>query len=353
MAAPLLTTPPNDGHLWIPPDALPGVKIRYTLGRNDGNYLNRKLRAIITTEASHTMGGSSTESMQGFANAEMGASATLAEVATFTDGSLLQSLPLDLMGVGSVALTPWGLTHESAEMSGDPNAQPWTPVHMDTKVALTAWLIRNPLLKAGDRKWAKLQIPYQVCVSPYPNTPALGGLGFHTQFGDCGLQAGGTNPWSLYCKSCPGYMRRGYPPGKFPGLLGLPNIPGNFRDYVQRVGAALATNPEPTPPEEEDMANYVKLTGNDTWFQDGAVVMRVPSEDVPKDHTIRDVSLAYFKRRGLSGPLPGPADGTDPKRQWTAADFLYLLPDGVKGDKGDPGEIVVGQVIPGEFKVTG
>ena len=257
MPAVLLDSPP-DGGLWIPPDALGSdVKIVYTRGRNDGApgpYYGRRVRDVITTEASHTMGGPNTETPQSFANGEMGSAATLAEVATFPaqaspwgKPTLLQSLPLDAMGVGSVALTPWGLTHESAELRGDPNAQPWTPDHIDLKARLTAWLIRNPLADV-DRQWRKLQIRYQVCASPYPSMAALGGLGFHTMFGDCGTQAGGTNPWSLYCKSCPGYQRRGYGPGKFPGVADLPDAPGNFRDYYQRVGALLT----PTIPQEGD-----------------------------------------------------------------------------------------------------
>ena len=252
MPAVLLDSPPHDGGMWIPPDALgPDVKIVYTLGRNDGSGYpyGRRIRDVITTEASHTMGGPGTETPQSFANGETGAAATLAEVATFPAAAspwkkptLLQSLPLECMGVGSVALTPWGLTHESAELSGDPNAQPWTPDHVDLKARLTAWLIRNPL------GWRKLQIRYQLCQSPYPSTAALGGLGWHTMWGDCGLQAGGSNPWSLYCKSCPGYARRGYPAGKFPGLGAIPDVPGNIRDYYQRVGALLT----PAFPEEGD-----------------------------------------------------------------------------------------------------
>lgn len=259
MPAVLLFQPPDSTGLWIPPGALGnGVKIVYTPGRNDGSDYpyGRKVRDIITTEASHTMGGPNTETPQSFANGEMGSGATLAEVATFPAEAspwgvptLLQSLPLECMGVGSVALTPWGLTHESAELRGDPNAQPWTPDHIDLKARLTAWMIRNPLAAAGDRRWNKLQIRYQVCQSPYPNTAALGGLGFHTMWGDCGLQAGGTNPWSLYCKSCPGYFRRGYPAGKFPGVDDLSSLPGNFRDYYYRVGALLGT----TNPEEDDL----------------------------------------------------------------------------------------------------
>ena len=263
MAAPLLDRPPDDGHLWIPPGALgPGIVMRYTLGRNDGGYLGRAKRNIITMEISHTMGGSSTESMQGFANSEMPAKATLAEVATFTDGAFLQSLPLDIIGAGSVKGCATGLTHESAELAGDPNAQPWTPAHLATKVALTTWLIRNPLLAAGDRKWGKLQIRLQIVRNPYAPTPDVGGLGDHTMWDTCGVAMGGTNPWTLYCKSCPGWERRGttrkvqFPTSQ---VTDIPLTPGNFRDYYEQVGRRLAP-PHPAitiEPGDDDMADYI------------------------------------------------------------------------------------------------
>ena len=253
MAAPLLTAPPDDGLMWIPPGALgPQFTYLYTLGRNDGAYLARKRRTAVHIEISHTMGGPGTETPQSFANGEMGSAATLAEIATFpaaawTTGKavLLQSLPLDIIGAGSVDGGATGITHESAELAGDPNAQPWTPDHLALKVALTAWLIRNPL------GWPKLAIRYQVCKSPYGPTPALGGLGAHTMWDTCGVQAGGTNPWTLVCKSCPGWKRRGttrkvmFPTGQ---ITDIPFEPGNFRDYYQRVGAALT----PIPPTQED-----------------------------------------------------------------------------------------------------
>jgi len=54
MPAELLKSPPDDGHLWIPPDALPGVTILYTRGRNTGesdgtfSYLRRQKRQVAT-----------------------------------------------------------------------------------------------------------------------------------------------------------------------------------------------------------------------------------------------------------------------------------------------------------------
>ena len=373
MPAVLLDQPPDSG-LWLPPDALgPDVKIVYTKGRNNGAgppYYGRRVRDVITTECSHTMGGAGTETPQSFANAEMGSSATLAEIATFPAAAspwgkptLLQSLPLDAMGVGSVALTPWGLTHESAEMAGDPNAQPWTPDHLALKVAFTAWLIRNPRLAAGDRQWRKVQIRYQVCSSPYPNVASLGGLGFHTMFGDCGTEAGGTNPWSLYCKSCPGYVRRGYGPGKFPGVDNLPKGAGNFRDYYERVGLALLppTIPETPDPMGDEM--YVVLDTDKAkpaaaiWTAGGGWVSHVTTgaDVLPAGSPIVPVPLAWFSRQWLVGNLP-----SDPNHAWKASEFRGHVPDpvtwrgpagaegptGPAGPQGEPGPAGADGVIP-------
>jgi hypothetical protein len=248
MPAELLTTPPDDEHLWIPPDALPGIPIFYTPGRNsrDGNgrftYLRRQRRSIITVEISHTMAGKTTETMQGFANSEMGEKATLAELATFTDGSVLQSLPLDIVGQGSFKGSLVGLTHESAEEAGVPDEMPWNPTHVRTKVALSAWLIRNPLLAAGDLKWGKLQIRYQLCRSPFAPTADEGGLGCHTMWDTHSILTDGKNPWSKVDKTCPGVRRRGtarrtqFPNGQ---ITDIPLVPGNFRDYFEQVGREL------------------------------------------------------------------------------------------------------------------
>lgn len=263
MAAPILDRPPNDGHLWIPPGALgPDFVIKYTLGRNNGGYLDRKKRTAIHTHVSHIMGNGKV-TPQGFANSEMPSDATLAEIATFPASNspwgkptLLQSLPLDIIGAGSVAGGATGLTEESAQnVTGDANVYLWPPDHIALKVALTAWLIRNPLAAAGDRKWRMMDIRYQITKSPYGPTPELGGLGDHTMWGTCGVQAGGTNPWSLYCKSCPGWARRGTQRNvQFPNsvVTDIPSQAGNFRDYYERVGVALMPGGgDPEPPEDD------------------------------------------------------------------------------------------------------
>jgi hypothetical protein len=248
MPAVLLREPPDDEHLWIPPDAIDGVTILYTPGRNsrdpDGrfSYLRRARRKIVTIEISHTMAGGNTETPQSFANGEMAADATLAELATFTDGTILQSLPLDIVGVGSYKGSVVALTHESAEEAGNPNEQPWTPVHMRTKVLLSAWLIRNPLFAAGDRRWGMVQIRYQLCRSPFAATAADGGLGDHTMWDTHSVLTDGENPWSKFDKSCPGWRRRGTQRRRqFPNgvITDIPHEPGNFRDYFEAVGTAL------------------------------------------------------------------------------------------------------------------
>ena len=248
MPAQLLETPPDDEHLWIPPDALPGVTILYTPGRNtresDGSftYLRRQRRQIATIEISHTMAGGGTETPQSFANNEMPDEATLAEIATFTDGTLLQSLPLDIVGVGSYKGSLMGITHESAEEAGDPNKVPWNPVHLRTKALISAWLIENPLFAAGDRKWGILNIRYQICKSPFASSAEDGGLGCHTMWDTKSIETGGENPWSKFDKSCPGWTRRGtkdrlqFPTGN---ITDIPLEPGNFRDYFEEVGRLL------------------------------------------------------------------------------------------------------------------
>ena len=248
MAAQLLTTPPDDEHLWIPPDALPGVTILYTPGRNsrehDGSftYLRRQRRKIATIEISHTMAGRGTETPQSFANNEMPDEATLAEIASFTDGTLLQSLPFDIVGVGSYKGSLNGITHESAEEAGDPNLKPWNPVHLKTKAMVSAWLIRNPLFAAGDLKWGIIQIRYQICKAPYAPTAADGGLADHTMWDTKSVLNGGRNEWSKFDKSCPGWTRRGtdrrlqFPTGN---ITDIPLEPGNFRDYYEEVGRLL------------------------------------------------------------------------------------------------------------------
>ena len=255
MAAQLLTSPPDDEHLWIPPDALPGIQILYTPGRNsrDANgqftYLRRVRRKIITIEISHTMAGGGTETPQSFANGEMPDEATLAEIATFTDGTVLQSLPLDIVGVGSFQGSLVGLTHESAEEAGDPNKMPWNPVHLQTKAQLSAWLIRNPLFEAGDLKWGMLQIRYGLCRSPFAPTRDEGGLGDHTMWDTksiLNVKENGQNPWSKFDKSCPGWERRGtqrrvqFPTGN---ITDIPLKAGNFRDYYEEVGRLLNEDP--------------------------------------------------------------------------------------------------------------
>ena len=130
MPAELMTSPPDLDHLWIPPDALPGVTILYTPGRNSRNgqgqfdYAERQKRSDIFIEISHTMGGPGLETPQSFANSEMPSGETLAEVATFSDGTVLQSLPLEFIGQGSVAGGLTGLTHESAEEAGNADEIP-------------------------------------------------------------------------------------------------------------------------------------------------------------------------------------------------------------------------------------
>lgn len=264
MAALILDSPPDNENWWIPPDALPGIEILYTPGRNtkDSNgrwsYHSRKRRTGCYLEIFHTMGGSSTESLQGFANSEMGANATLAELATFTDGRILQSLPLNIIGAGSVAGGATGITNETAEIKGDPNLQPLTEVQLETKAQLTAWMIKNPL------GWKGFEIPYQVCKSPTPSRPDRGGLGAHTMWGICGVSAGGTNPWSLYCKSCPGWYKRGtrreimFPNSAF---TDIPWQFGNFRHYSDRVAQLLEPNvPQPpiTPDVEDNMLFQIR-----------------------------------------------------------------------------------------------
>jgi hypothetical protein len=258
--APLLREPPDDGHLWIPPDALPGVTISYTLGRNNDGYLLRAKRTKIHVEISHTMSGPFTETMQGFANGERPEDATLAEVASFTDGTLLQSLPLDIIGAGSVDGGLTGLTHESAELEGDPEVQPWTPIHLATKAKLSAWLIRNPLSAAGDRKWRMLDIRYQVCQAPNASAPELGGLGYHTMWGKSAKAEGGTNPWTKTARSCPGSFRRGtdrdipFPNGV---ITDIPLKAGNYRDYYETVGRLLADQSrERTAGGDDDMPTH-------------------------------------------------------------------------------------------------
>lgn len=267
MGALILNAPPDNFNWWIPPNAIPGVEILYTPGRNsklnDGrwSYHVRKHRDGLFTEIFHTMGGSSTESLQGFANSEMGSNATLAELATFVDGKVLQSLPLNIIGAGSVAGCATGITNETAELAGDVNAQPLTDTQLLSKAKLTAWLIRNPL------RWPNFSIPYQICRSPTAPSPSWGGLGDHTMWGICGKAEGGTNPWSLYCKSCPGWYKRGNRNNiQFPNsrVTDIPLQRGNFRDYYELVGSLLLPAPPPpgpiTPTEiEEDMLFQVRI----------------------------------------------------------------------------------------------
>lgn len=252
MPAELLKSPPDDGHLWIPPDALPGVTILYTRGRNtresDGtfSYLRRQKRQVATIEISHTMAGSGTETPQSFANGEMPDKATLAEIASFTDGTLLQSLPLDIVGVGSYKGSLMGITHESAEEAGNPNEKPWNPTHLRTKALVSAWLIRNPLLAAGDRKWGIIKIRHQLCKSPFASTAEDGGLACHTMFDTHSILTDGQNEWSKVDKSCPGWFRRGtqrrlqFPTGN---ITDIPLEAGNFRDYFEQVGRILGEQP--------------------------------------------------------------------------------------------------------------
>jgi hypothetical protein len=256
MSAQLLTQPPDDEHLWIPPDALPGVTILYTPGRNDIDhdgrfgYLRRQRRQIVTIEIAHTMAGSGTETPQAFANQEMPEKATLAELASFTDGTLLQSLPLDIVGVGSFRGSLMGLTHESAEEAGDPNVKPWNPVHLRTKALLSAWLINNPLFAAGDRRWGMVRIRHQICRSPFASTAADGGLACHTMWDTHSVCVDGKNEWSKVNKSCPGWYRRGtqsrlqFPTGN---ITDIPLQPGNFRDYFEAVGRLLRDGSAPPP----------------------------------------------------------------------------------------------------------
>jgi hypothetical protein len=106
MAIELLEDPPDDGHLWIPKDALPGVKILYTPGRNtkdaDGrfSYLRRQKRQIITMEISHTMSGSGTETVRSFASGETPDKATLSEIDTLIVGNFFLLMSIDLVGFG-------------------------------------------------------------------------------------------------------------------------------------------------------------------------------------------------------------------------------------------------------------
>jgi hypothetical protein len=248
MPVELMKSPPDDDHLWIPPDALPGVTILYTPGRNtrdaDGkfSYLHRQRRQIATIEISHTMAGPSTETPQSFANGETPDKATLAEIASFTDGTLLQSLPLDIVGVGSYKGSLMGITHESAEEAGNPNEKPWNPVHLRTKALVSAWLIRNPLFEAGDRKWGIIKIRHQLCRSPFASTADDGGLACHTMFDTHSILTDGKNEWSKFDKSCPGWLRRGttrrvqFPTGN---ITDIPLEAGNFRDYFEEVGRLL------------------------------------------------------------------------------------------------------------------
>jgi len=267
MGALILNSPPDNFNWWIPPNAIPGVEILYTPGRNtklsDGrwSYHIRKHRDGCFTEIFHEMGGSSTESMQGFANSEMGTSATLAELATFVDGKVLQSLPLNIIGAGSVAGCATGITNESASLEGDPNTARLTDTQLITKAKLTAWLINNPL------RWPNFKIPYQICRSPTAPSAPYGGLGDHTMWGICGTSAGGSNPWSLYCKSCPGWYKRGTQRNiQFPNSLvtDIPWAKGNFRDYYELVGSLLVTLPPPPLPTtteiEEEMLFQVRVS---------------------------------------------------------------------------------------------
>ncbi len=262
MAVPLLDNPPADGLGWVPKAELhkicdrlgiPRMTVKYTLGRNDGKYATRAKRKILTTHIRHTMGGYGTESMAGFAMSETGSSATLAEAAVFEDGSILFSLPFNVIGAGSVAGSANGITCETSELAGDPNVRPWTDPAARSIAVIECFMITNPL------NWSWMQVPFQICKSPYPTTKALGGIGCHTMWGLGGISNGGTNPWTLVKgKSCPGWYRRGntqrnilFPTGN---VTDIPDMPGNFRNlyyltanYLTRLDQGPVIPPDIPP----------------------------------------------------------------------------------------------------------
>lgn len=131
-------------------------------------------------------------------------------------------------------------------------------MHLRTKALLSAWLIRNPLFAEGDRKWGRLQIPYQLCRSPFAVTREDGGLGDHTMWDTHSVLTGGDNPWSKVNKSCPGLFRRGTARRRqFPNgvITDIPLETGNFRDYYEEVGRRLEA--------VDGQTSHIEQTGDD------------------------------------------------------------------------------------------
>ncbi len=113
-------------------------------------------------------------------------------------------------------------------------------------------------------------------------------------------------------------------------------------DMVAEVRARVAGSgqtPIPTPVPEVDLPAYVKLATSEVYWQDGAVVVRVPGSDLPTSeqggYQLRVVTPDYFKRRGVVAPLPNKADGTDPQKDWKPEEFAFVLPQVIPPTAGE------------------